>query len=262
MSEKIIEVSNLSYVVKQRRILQSVSFDIEAGEYLSIVGPNGAGKSTLLKCLIRILKPMYSKISIHGKNIKFFSQKELAKIVSYVPQMQDNLLSITVNDFVMLSRYPYQRPFAPTNSQDRMIVNEAMEITDTNFMADRYLYSLSGGERQRVLIAAALAQEPKILLLDEPATFLDPGQQEDIQNVLSRINLQQKTTIVAITHDYNRAALVSHRILALVKGEVVFHNDSEEFMKKDVLENIYNKSFIFIKHPEIESSLAFMKESI
>ncbi len=248
--ENIIEIENFSFSINNKRILKDISLSIKQGEYVSIVGPNGAGKTTLIKCINRILRNGTGVIKLAGKNIGEYRQKDLARITSYVPQANGHHFSFTVREFIMMGRYPYISPFSSTGPEDETAVERAIEITGTKKWADRLITTLSGGERQKVLIAAALAQDARVLLLDEPITFLDPGYQDEIYAILKSINHDCGITIVSATHDINSAVLHSKKIIALKGGSLCFCGPPGDIMNNDKLFELYGKTFSLIDHPE------------
>lgn len=249
MTPPIIEIEHFSFVLEGHVLLRDITLSMDVGEFISIIGPNGAGKTTLLKCLERIHHTNCTGIKIAGKPLAAYSQKELARVVSYVPQADGAIPPFTVAEFTMMGRYPYLSPFSPPGARDKAIVSEVLELTGTTEFSRRQLVTLSGGERQRVFIAAALAQEARILLLDEPGVFLDPCHQAEIHGLMARINRERGVTILSVTHDINMSALMSGRILALKKGSVAFWGKPEGLMRAEVLSDIYGKSFLFVKHP-------------
>lgn len=249
MERVIIDIASYSFGVSDKEILKNISLSVREGEYVSIVGPNGAGKTTLLKCISRILRGGRGEITVAGKKLEAYSQKELALKISYVPQADGRPAPFTVREFVLMGRYPYLSPFSPPSPSDTAAVREALEVTDTLDFSERFLGTLSGGERQKVYIAAALAQEAKVLLLDEPTTFLDPKHESDIYRLLAGINRQRGVTVVSVTHDINSAVLTSRTVLALKDGVVAFCGPAQEFMNEGILWNIYEKSFSLMKHP-------------
>jgi iron complex transport system ATP-binding protein len=253
---EIIRVDNLSYRVSGREILKKISFTAEEGDYLSIIGPNGAGKSTLLKHLNRIITPSDPEtVFLRGKPLNQYTQKEIARHVCYVSQNPEHIEHFTVREFILMGRYPYLGPFSSPTSDDDRTVDESMELTGTGILADRDMMTLSGGELQKVYIAAGLAQGGDLLLLDEPATFLDPKHQHDIFLLLRKINETGKT-VVSVTHDLNTAVLTGKRILALKDGEILFDGDSDEIMNKDLLKDIYEREFSFAPHPGFGGKIA------
>jgi iron complex transport system ATP-binding protein len=246
----IIAVRELSIRLGGKSILDRVSFDVRSGESLAIVGPNGAGKTTLLKCLNRILVADSGRIDVAGRPLASYSRKQLARWMSYVPQADAQVVAFTVEQFVLMGRYPYLSPFSPVGRSDREAVREAMSLTGTAALADRLLGTLSGGERQKVYLAAALAQGAPIMLLDEPTTFLDYHHQDEIRELLAHTAATTDRTMVSVTHDVNRAALESDRIVALCDGRVVFDGRPEQIMRPDELRRIYASPFLLVAHPE------------
>ena len=255
MNDVLIEIKDLSFHFGPKPILKKISTRILRGEALSIIGSNGAGKTTLLRCLCRILSAAEGCIELNGRPIESYSRKELARWMSYVPQADGRLLPFTVYEFVMMGRYPHLSPFSLVKSSDRAVVEDALARTGTSEFADRYLDTLSGGERQKVLIAAALAQEAKILLLDEPTTFLDYKHQSEVQEILWQVKRDCGVTLIMVTHDINRASLIGERMLALKKGEVVFCGTPSEAMTSAILEKIYDQPFLFVNHPHTGSQM-------
>ena len=245
----LVEVRGFSLELGGKRILREVSLSVADGEYVSIIGPNGAGKTTLLKCIMRILAGGTGDIRVAGRPIGSYTQRELARVVSYVPQADGRLLPFTVREFVMMGRYPHLSPFSVTAPEDEAAVDRAMEMTGSSDFADRPLDTLSGGERQGALVAAALAQGARLLLLDEPATFLDPRHEAAMARLLRRANREGGVTIVAVTHDVNAAALRSDRVVALKEGTVVFVGTGRELMTDEALGLVYDKRFLMVEHP-------------
>ena len=249
VSNTIITVENFSLSLNNNSILDNISFAVNEGDYFAIIGPNGAGKTTLLKCLVRIYTGGTGNILIDGKSLESYHQKELAKLIGYVPQSDGRNLNFTVYEFVMMGRYPYLNPFLSVREEDKAAVREALSSTETDHLSDRYLNTLSGGERQSVFIAAALAQGSRILLLDEPTTFLDPKHQSDIHKTLKRVNRERGITIISVTHDINNAILLSNQVVILKEGIVAFSGSPQKVMSNEVLESIYDKTFLFVDHP-------------
>jgi iron complex transport system ATP-binding protein len=256
MPEPILQVDRLSYAIGATTILRDVSFDVATGEFFSIIGPNGAGKTTLIKCVNRILTGANGEIRILGQPLRDYTQSELAKCIAYVPQAGTQYFDFTVFEFVLMARYPHLSPFTAVSSENKEVVRHALKSTGTERFAERIHGTLSGGERQKVLIAAALAQEAPILLLDEPTTFLDPHHQSDVLAILRRINEERGATIVSVTHDVNTAALVSDRVLALKRGEVAFCGPPSDLMNNAVLGKVFEEEFLFVPHPVTAQPMA------
>lgn len=249
MNKKAIEVENLSFAISAKRILEKTSFSILSSQRFFVVGPNGAGKTTLLRCISRIITDYDGIIKIKAKNLKSYSHRKLAKILTYLPQTLPMYIPFTVRQFVLMARYPHLSPFSIIDPRDEEIANRAMGMTQTTCFAERVIATLSGGEKQQVSIAAAIAQQAEIFLLDEPATYLDYKHQRDIHSLLAKINKTNNTTIVCVTHDLNSAVLNADTIIALKEGKIIFEGTPEKIMNEETLEKIYSKKFNFARHP-------------
>lgn len=239
-----IEVKELSLELNGVPVLQDVSFSVAQGEYVSIIGPNGAGKTSLLRCLLGMVA--YSGSAFVGGLECFTAEnRALARQVSYVPQTHDIEFPLSVYEFVMMGRYPYLSAVSPAQKQDEKAVERALEMTDSAVFRGRTLRTLSGGERQKVYIAAALAQETPVMLLDEPATFLDWKHQAEIMRLLKKINTECGATILAVNHDLNSAAHWSDRIISLKDGTVSASGTPEEMIQPQALEQVFETQFIY-----------------
>lgn len=244
-----IETAGLDYSIGKRLILKNISLSVATGEYLTLAGPNGAGKTTLLKCLGGLLGQRLN-VTVLGKPLYKYARKELAKLIGYVPQYSVWDGSFTVYEFVMLGRYPYLQAFGTPTTADRDVVERMLGFTGLTAYAATRLSNLSGGERQKVFIAAALAQQSRLLLLDEPTTFLDPRHEAEISELILRINREYGVTVVTVTHDINTAAANADRVVAIKDGQVAFNGPARDFMQNDVLKRIYDKDFVFATHPQ------------
>jgi iron complex transport system ATP-binding protein len=249
MPTPLIEIRNVSFSIANKKILEDISLEIFAGDYLSIIGPNGAGKTTLLKCLMRIYPHFGGEIRLLGRSLAAYRQKELARHLSYVPQSDGRYFPFSVEEFVLMGRYPHLSPFTAIQEKDLAAARDALQLTDSAHLAQRQLSTLSGGEKQTVFIAAAIAQGSKILLLDEPTTFLDPKHQADIGKILQKLNRECEMTIISVTHDINQAALHSNRVVILKNGKLTFSGKAQEIMNNHILQPAYDKSFDFLLHP-------------
>lgn len=249
-SNKIISVTNLYLNFGKKEILKNISFDIWAGEYISIIGGNGSGKSTLIKTLCRINNNYSGEIAVWNRPLEEYKQAELARKISYVAQF-NSIPGYSVFEFVMMSRYSYFSPFSSVSKEDLDCVNNSLNITNISELATRKMFTLSGGERQRVIIASAIAQNSSIILLDEPTTYLDPKYQDEIHEIIYKINKEQSTpiTIVNVTHDINAAIKFSDRILALKNGCLIFKDTPAELLTSNTLKTIYDKDFLVMDHP-------------
>lgn len=257
-NESIYELAGLSYEVNGRRLLDSIAFSIGRGEFLAVIGPNGAGKSTLLRHLIRIIRPPRETVKLFGRCINSFSQREIAARVGYVPQSAPDYLPFTALQFVLMGRYPHISTVSrPAETESRKALDALDKVGMADF-ADRQVDKMSGGERQKVLIASALAQEPEILLLDEPTTFLDPKHQSDIQDTIEQLNAEHGISVVAVSHDINFAARFSRRVVALKNGGVVYDGPVNGILGNGHLESLFGTPFEFVNNNG-DGLLAFPK---
>jgi len=212
----VIQAENLSFDYSpDAPLLRQISFSLTEGSFLAIVGPNGAGKTTLLNLLCRRLRPDAGRIYLHSNPLAGYSQKRLAQLVSVVPQQLMTGFDFTVYETVMMARTPYLPNLGFQSARDNEIVTDALRVTGTERFADRFFAELSGGERRRVLIARALAQDADLLLLDEPTSSLDIRHQIDVYDLIRKLQLRHKKTIVTVTHDLNLAAQYCDRVLLL-----------------------------------------------
>ncbi len=255
MTTPFIRIENLSFSIKSKTILDSIDFVAKKGEFISIIGENGAGKSTLLKCIMKINRNYTGKIEICGKLNTEMAQKNLAKLISFVPQTISESLPFTVREFMEMSRFPYLTPFSSLDKKDYDAIHHALEITETTEFIDRMIDTLSGGEKQRVLIAGAIAQETRFILLDEPASFLDPAKQIHILEILKETAQKLHKGIIIVSHDINSAALWSDKIAAMKKGKIKLFDKPENIMKNEVLSELFGRSFTFFNHPQTNMPL-------
>jgi len=250
VSDTVLKTESLSFGVDDSCILDGITFSAQAGERLSIIGPNGAGKSTLLRCLSGVYKSWQGEVSVFGGSIRSCSSKALARTISYVPQVAEGSVPYTVREFVLMGRYPHLSPFSSVRKNDIEVVEKAMECTGVLDFSDRLLGTLSGGERQKVYIAASMAQEARIMLFDEPSTFLDPKHQAEVLSILVDLNRKQGRTIITVTHDINTALHYSHRIIGIKEGKIVFDGDPSRLAAGRESERIYDISFDCVAHPD------------
>lgn len=230
-------------------ILSDVSFDVRAGECFVILGPNGSGKSTLMKLLAGIEIPGSGTVSLDGKHLKNYSRQNRARHTAFVPQLPPAEFSMTVRDLVMSGRAPHQGILGLEQSDDVAFVDEAMAFTGISEFSDRDVQSLSGGERQRVFIAAAIAQEPALMLLDEPTSALDPAHQIRVMDLMDRLKREKGMTIVMVLHDINLAAMYADTVLVLKQGRIFSKGTPSKALTRETLEAVYECPFLFDLHP-------------
>jgi len=229
--------------------IRDISLDIEPGEILGIIGPNGAGKTTLLRALTRVIPPLHGRILLEGRDVRQVPAGEMARRVAVVSQTVP-AVDLDVGSFVLLGRLPHYRRFQFAATQtDLETADWAMAITGTASLRDRIMGELSGGERQLVLIARALAQQPRLLMLDEPIAHLDIGHQVDVLDLLRRLNRDMGLTIVMVLHDLNLAAEYCHKLALISHGDLHSHGTPEAVIDYRTIEAVYNTVVVVETNP-------------
>ena len=236
-------------------VLQDVHFIVQPGEMLGIVGPNGSGKTSLLKLLAKITPMQQGSITLFGKPLCGMRQEVVARSVAFVPQDTYQTFPFSVAETVLMGRFPHHHRsmwdlgFGWDTQEDQVIAQEAMSTLDVWHLSERSVTGLSGGERQRVVIARALAQNPKVLLLDEPTSFLDLQHQIEICTVLHRLKNERQLTIVLVSHDLNLASQYCDRILLLDQGRVFCLGAPDEVIQPEILKTVYRCQVLVDRHP-------------
>ncbi|MCX7781664.1 MAG: ABC transporter ATP-binding protein [Negativicutes bacterium] len=234
-----LQAQNIYVAFNGKGILTDLSFFIDKGKITSIIGPNGSGKSTLLKTLSKNLVPARGTVYLSGKDLRTVNVKELAKRMAVLFQSSTAPSDVTVRDLVEYGRYPHQNWWQGRSEADNDIVSWAMRQTGVEELADRPVVTLSGGEQQRAWIAMALAQQPSVLLLDEPTTYLDIAHQLEIMELLKRLNRENALSVVMVLHDLNHAAKYSDYIVALHRGKIVAAGSPAEVVTTDMLRAVF-----------------------
>lgn len=244
----VLRAREIRWEVDGRRIVGPIDLVLERGECLAVVGPNGAGKSTLLRLLARLIEPTAGKLFSEGDSYSQISRRELACRVAYVPQNRPPGDAFTVRQWVLLGRFPHaSRWQIGVVPDDVRAVDRALERAGALALQDRRLGDLSGGEQQIVHVAAALAQEANVLLLDEPTTHLDPQHQQQITSLLMRLNQETDCSIVVATHDLNFAAQLADRILALREGREMICDVPAKVFSADLLGRLFETPFTVMR---------------
>lgn len=233
--------------------LLNVSFDVQKGEFLSLVGPNGSGKTTLLRLLDRILLPRKGSIILDGKDITAYPRAELARKVASVPQDTNIQFPFTALEIVLMGRSPHNRGAMFENEHDIALALEMLKTTDTQHLAGQPITTLSGGERQRVFIARALAQQPEILLMDEPNAHLDIAHQLEVFNIIRRLNRERGLTVVSVSHDLNLASTYSDRIGMLVCGSLAAIGTPNDVLTEETIARVFRTEVLVDQHPTAHS---------
>lgn len=233
-----IEIENLTFGYKDKPVLSGISLSVEIGEMVAVLGPNGSGKTTLIKLVSGALSGE-GTIKLHRKPLGAYSRRELSRLFAVVPQESAMSFAYTVAEIVLMGRASHHHPLLLESKRDREVALRSMEVTGVESLADRYLHELSGGEKQRVFIARALAQEPQILLLDEPAAFLDLKHQLGVLDLLKRLNRERGLTIMAALHDLNLAALYFARLVMLRDGQLFCDGPAREILTERTIYQVY-----------------------
>lgn len=235
----MLEVRNLFFSYGEQKVLKSINFSVEEGEFFSLVGPNGCGKTTLLKNVTGLLKPDRGKVRVGGKSLEDLRHRELARRVAMVHQENSVGFDFLVSDLVEMGRFPHLGRFEGFEEVDREALNEAVERTDIGSLRNRSIRELSGGEKQRVFLALALAQQPDLLVLDEPTSNLDISYQVKIMDTVRRL-VDEGLTAVEALHDLNLAANYSDRLGLLSDGGFASCGRPAEVLIEEDLERVYN----------------------
>jgi iron complex transport system ATP-binding protein len=250
MSAKVsITLNDLTVGYDAAPVLSGVTIDIAGGEFVGIIGPNGSGKTTLLRTVSRVLKPSSGAALIDGKNVFEVSPRELAREVGVVPQETAPAFDFTVREIVMMGRAPHLKRFQMEGTRDLAIAEESMRQTGTLELADRQFAALSGGERQRVVVARALAQQPRVILLDEPTSHLDINYQFEILGLIRRLNRDRGITVLAVLHDLNLAAHYCDRLVMVGEGKIQAVGAPADVLTSQNVKHVYGVDVLVQKHP-------------
>lgn len=221
-------------------VVQELSLTVGAGEMLAIAGPNGSGKSTLLGLLSGVLAPTAGRVSMDDRDLRATDRRAVARMIAVVPQDATITFPFTVAEIVLMGRAPHRRSFGIESPRDVAMAERAMERTGVRAFADRPITELSGGERQRVVIARALAQEPRILLLDEPTTHLDLRHAAAVLDLLAELNASDGVAVVAVLHDLTSAALYFGRIAFLRAGRLVAEGPPAVVIEEATIRQVFD----------------------
>ena len=247
--EWLLEARQVSFAYNGRPVLQSVNLRVCPGQIVGVIGPNGAGKSTLVKILSRLLRPDRGYVYLGGQDLAQWNHTQLARHLAVVPQAAQLPETFTAWEIVLMGRTPYLGLLGQETATDMAIAQRAMEETNTWHLASRLIGQLSGGERQRVVVARALAQEPRVLLLDEPTLHLDINHQLEILSLIRRLVDRQGLAVLAIFHDLNLAAQFCHELILLHQGRIFAHGRPEEVITVSNIAAVYGTDVAILPHP-------------
>jgi iron complex transport system ATP-binding protein len=253
-----LRAEELVFSYNHKPILDGVNLELCPGEMVGLVGPNGAGKSTLVNLLSRALMPQRGHVWLNDHTLDQLSSEYVARRVAVVPQMFDVPTGFTAHEIVMMGRTPHLGWLKSESARDDEIVREAMIATGTWQLANRLVNRLSGGERQRVIFARALAQEPQILLLDEPTAHLDVTHQIEVMDIARRLKQERPLAILGVFHDLNLAAQYCDRIILLKDGRVFAAGAPASVITSDVLRAVYGIDMCVLPHPHNKLPVALV----
>jgi iron complex transport system ATP-binding protein len=230
-------------------VLHGVDLSIQPGEMVALLGPNGSGKTTLLKLASGVLRPSQGQVRLDGSELSQLSRKAVARIVAVVPQQFHIPFAFTISEVVTLGRIPFIKALAGETAADKQAVSTAIELAGISQLDDRRFDELSGGERQKVIVAMALAQQPKLLLLDEPTLHLDISHQVETLELVKRLNVEQGLTVIAAMHDLNLASLYFDRLVLLNQGKVLAEGTPAQVLTEDRVRETFSTSVRVEAHP-------------
>jgi iron complex transport system ATP-binding protein len=246
--DNLLSARGVGWSSRGRQILGPLDLDVVRGECLAVVGPNGAGKSTLLRLLTGLLAPTVGVVRLGERSLASLSRREVARRIAYVPQIRPMRVPLSVEEVVLLGRYPHLSALqlAPRR-EDFAAAEEALALVGIEGLRHRPVDELSGGERQAVFVAAALAQQTELLVLDEPTIHLDARHQRDLAALLVRLKRDSGRTVVLATHDLNLASLLGDRLLALSEGRVLAVGTPREIVEPALLDRLFAARFELVR---------------
>lgn len=245
----MLKINNIKFSYGQQKILDGLTLNINKGSFIGIIGPNGSGKTTLLKNISRSLRTDSGTILVGKKLLADYTALELARKMAVVPQNIEINFNFSVYEIIVMGRHPYQKKWSRLSKDDKSIVQEVMELTDTLKLKNKKINQLSGGERQRVIIARALAQKPDILLLDEPTASLDINYQGEIYDLLSYLNQKLELTIITVSHDLNLTAQYCEELILINEGRIYAAGSAAEVLTEENIKKVYNAEVIIKNNP-------------
>ena len=245
--ELTFETRSLRYSYAKSFVLDGIDLDIHEGETIGILGPNGCGKTTLLKNLNKNLVPFEGSVILDGEDMNEMSKKSVAQKIAVVPQTNEIRFAFTVREIISMGRMPFQGLMSSESKNDIEIIDAAMEKTGLTDFADRYINTMSGGERQRVIIARALVQTPKILLMDEPTLHLDISTQFDVLDLVQKLSREEGMTVVIVSHDLPMVVRYCDRIVMLKDHKIFAIGTPEEVLTSENMRAVFNVDAVLEK---------------
>ena len=245
-----LKLENFSSGYKNNFVVSNINLSVNSGEWLGVIGPNGSGKSTLIKGILRIIRSFEGNIYLKNKDIKFFSNKKISQTISFLPQQLNSNLMLTVRQLVALGRSPYKEFWEfDLNKNDQEKINQSLNLVDMYGLKDKQINQISGGQLQRAYLALALAQEPEILILDEPTNALDLKYQIKLLEIIKNLKLKSNISVITILHDLNLAARYSEKILALKSGKSIGYGSCDEIINEKFIKEIFDINVLVSETP-------------
>lgn len=244
----MLKTNQLSVSYGKENIIHNLELDIPEGKITALIGPNGSGKSTLLKTLCRINKQFSGSLTVYGKSIKDYADKELSRYISLLPQVLTTPEDITVRRLVEYGRSPYLSYWGRLTQDDHQKVDQAIAETQIQELVDKKVDALSGGQRQRVWIAMVLAQDTPIIMLDEPTTYLDLSHQVELMKLIQKLNAAGKTVIVVL-HDLNQACRYCDHLVVLKNGQVTHQGTPDQIFTQSLLKDVFDLDAMIMTDP-------------
>lgn len=255
-----VNCNNIQVGYGDNIIIEDMSITIDKSQITSIIGPNGSGKSTVLKAATRLLKYQKGEVTVKGKELKKYRPKELSRYIGVLAQKHSAPADFRVKELVSYGRIPHLKALAGFSDKDRQIIDNVMKTTNTYHLRDKSIYECSGGEAQRVWIATVLAQDPEILFLDEPTTYLDISHQLEVMQMVKNLNKTTGVGIVMVLHDLGQALEVSDKIIVIKDGRKYSEGTPSEVITSKMLKEVYNVDADVIKIEGREKPVIVYKE--
>jgi iron complex transport system ATP-binding protein len=247
--EPVLTLKNVSFNYGGAWALRGIDFQAHGGEIAGILGPNGSGKTTLLKIMDGILIPQQGEVLVRGKSLLSLRRAEIAKEIAMVSQETHFRFEFSVLEVVLMGRFPHLGRLQFEGDRDMKVALSALEATHTRELAGRSIHRISGGEKQRVLIARALAQEPKVILLDEPTSFLDLKYKREIFQLISSLSVDKGLAVIMVTHDVDLTAQYCHRLVLLKSGEIFRAGDPASVITSANIQAVYECPVVVDSNP-------------
>ena len=254
MQSVILRINNIACRYDAANVLENIDFSAKGGDFIGVVGPNASGKSTLLKSISKVLKPYTGVVLLNERDVHTLKSAEIAKNLAVVPQESVISFAFTALEVVLMGRTPHLNRFEMESTQDLIIAQKSMELTNTWYLAERPIDTLSGGEKQRIIIARALTQEPRVLLLDEPTDHLDINHQIEILDLIKRLSKEKEMVVIGVFHDLNIVSQYCERLILLHKGRIFAAGGAGDVLTGENIEKVYGVK-VTVKEDDVSGKL-------